>query len=287
MPAFEAPKRVLLVQLSLVTIRSGFNDIPIYKIMISRYSWLRGPDSLALPQNEVHVWRAALNSDPIDLERLRATLSADERTRAARFQFPKDQQHFVAARGTLRMILARYLDRAPDRFEFCYNPFGKPELAPGGDTGGLRFNLSHSQGLALYALTRDQEIGVDLEGVRADFEWEDIASRSFSPAEVEALRLVPAALRAEAFFNCWTRKEAFVKARGEGLSLPLDQFEVSVAPGEPARLLRTAGDLQEASQWSIRELEPAPGYSAAVAVRAPSWEFKLWELCGFRAPIIS
>jgi 4'-phosphopantetheinyl transferase len=146
--------------------------------MISRYSWLRAPDSLALPPNEVHVWRAALNSDPIDLERLRATLTADERARAARFQFPKDQQHFVAARGTLRMILARYLDRAPDQFEFCYSPFGKPELAPG-DTGGLRFNLSHSQGLALYALIRDHEIGVDLEGVRADFEWEGYRQSQF------------------------------------------------------------------------------------------------------------
>jgi 4'-phosphopantetheinyl transferase len=254
--------------------------------MISRYSWLRAPDYLTLPQNEVHVWRATLDLDDIELERLRATLSSDERDRAARFHFPKDQQHFVAARGTLRRILARYLDRAPEQFEFCYNPFGKPELAPGGDTDGLRFNLSHSQGMALYAFIRDYEIGVDLEGVRADFEWEDIAKRSFSPGEVEALRFVPAPLRAEAFFNCWTRKEAFVKARGEGLSLPLDQFEVSVAPGEPARLLRTTGDLQEASQWSIRELEPDPGYSAAIAVRAPSWEFKLWELCGFRAPTI-
>jgi 4'-phosphopantetheinyl transferase len=246
--------------------------------MISPYLWLCAPERLALPRNEVHVWRAALNADPIDLERLRATLTTDEQARAARFHFPKDQQHFVAARGTLRMILARYLGRAPDQFKFCYNPFGKPELAPPGDTGGLRFNLSHSQGLALYALICDHEIGVDLEGVRADFEWEDIASRTLAPAEVEALRLVPAALRAEAFFNCWTRKEAFVKARGEGLSLPLDQFEVSVAPGEPARLLRTAGDLHEASQWSIRELEPAPGYRAAIAVKTPGCEFKLWEI---------
>ena len=133
------------------------------------------------------------------------------------------------------MILARYLDRAPDQFEFCCNQFGKPELAPSGDTGGLRFNLSHSQGLALYALVRDHEIGVDLECVRADFEWEDIASRSFSPAEVEALQMVPAALRAEAFFHCWTH--------------------------------------QEASQWSLRELDPAPGYKAAIAVRSPILHF--------------
>jgi 4'-phosphopantetheinyl transferase len=232
------------------------------------------------------VWRANVDLDPIDLEHLRAVLNSDERARAARFHFPKDQQHFVAARGTLRMILSRYLDRAPAQLEFCYGPYGKPELAPSDDAHGLRFNLAHSQGLALYAITRDHQIGIDLEGRRSNSDWEQIASRLFAPREAEALRLVPAASRAGAFLNCWTRKEAFVKARGEGLSLPLDQFEVSVAPDEPARLLRTTGDPQEAAQWSIRELEPAPGYIAAIAVRAPRCEFKLWELSGFRAPTI-
>jgi 4'-phosphopantetheinyl transferase len=245
--------------------------------MASGFSWRRPPRSLALPQNEVHVWCASLDLDPVDLEDLRATLTSDERARAARFHFPKDQQHFVTARGTLRMILARYLDRAPAQLEFCYGPFGKPELAPSLDAAGIRFNLSHSQGLALYAVTRHYEIGVDLEGVRANFAWEEIASRYFAPQEVEALRLVPAPSRAGAYLNCWTRKEAFVKARGEGLSLPLDQFEVSVTPGEPARLLRITGDPQEASQWSFQQLEPAPGFVAAIAVRAARCEFKHWE----------
>jgi len=255
--------------------------------MPSRCSWRCPPPSLALPPSEVHVWRATLDLDPIELERMQATLTSDERARAARFRFSKDQQHFVAARGILRMILARYLNRAPAQFEFRYGPAGKPELAPGGDAEGLRFNLSHSRGLALYALTRGHEIGVDVEGVRADFAWEEIASRFFAPREVEALRLVPGPSRAEAFFHCWTRKEAFVKAGGKGLALPLDQFEVSLAPGEPARLLRTTGDPQEASQWSLQELEPAPGYLAAIAVRAPKWELKLWELSGFREPPMS
>lgn len=254
--------------------------------MESRSSWRLPSDSLALPQNEVHVWRANVDLDPTDLEHLRGVLNSDERARAARFHFPKDQQHFEAARGTLRMILARYLDRAPAQLEFIYGPYGKPELAPGDNADGLRFNVSHSQGLALYAITRYYQIGVDLEGVRANFAWEDIAGRCFAPREVEALRLLPAASRAGAFLNCWTRKEAFVKALGAGLSLPLDQFEVSLAPGEPARLLRTTGDSQEASQWSIRELEPAPGYIAAIAVRAARCEFKLWELSGFRVPTI-
>ncbi len=253
--------------------------------MASRFSWRRPPRSLALPQREVHAWRAALDLDPTDLERAQATLTSDERARAARFRFPKDQQRFVAARGTLRAILARYVDCAPVQLEFRYGPSGKPELAPG-YADGLRFNLSHSQGLALYAITRYHEVGVDLEGVRANFAWEEVASRFFAPREVEALRLVPAPSRAEAFFNCWTRKEAFVKAQGEGLSLPLNQFEVSLAPGSPARLLGTTGDPQEASHWSIRELKPAVGYVAAIAVRAPRWELKLWEPSGFREPTI-
>jgi 4'-phosphopantetheinyl transferase len=245
--------------------------------MPSEFLWRRPPSALALPQNEVHVWRANLGLDAIDLEQMQATLGPDERARAARFHFPKDQQHFVAAHGTLRMILARYLNRAPDQFEFRYGPFGKPELAPRGDAGGIRFNLTHSQGLALYAITLDHDIGIDLEGVRPNFAWGEIASRYFAPSEVEALRLVPAPLRAGAFLSCWTRKEAFVKARGEGLSLPLDQFEVSVTPGEHARLLRITSDPQEASQWSFQQLEPAPGFVAAIAVGAARCEFKLWE----------
>lgn len=245
--------------------------------MSSGFSWRRPPCSLALPPNEVHVWRANLGVNATDLERLRATLTADERARAERFHSPKDQQHYVAARGTLRVILARYLDRSPDQFEFSYGKFGKPELALGSEGGGLRFNLSHSQGLAVYAVTRYQDIGVDLEGMRANLAWDEIAGRFFAPREVEALRLIPPPLRAVAFLNCWTRKEAFMKARGQGLSLPPDQFEVSVGPGEPARLLRTTGGPQETSQWSLQDLEPAPGFVAAVAVRVVGCEFRLWE----------
>jgi 4'-phosphopantetheinyl transferase len=244
--------------------------------MTSQLAWCRPPRSLTLAENEVHVWRAALDLDSAGLERAQATLSPDERDRAARFYFPSGQRHFIAARGILRAILARYLDREPAQFEFGYGPAGKPELAPG-EAEGLHFNLSHAQGLALYAIARYRQVGVDLERVRAGYAWEEIAARFFAPGEVTALRSVPAALQCEAFFNGWTRKEAFVKAWGQGLSLPLDQFEVSLVPGQPARLLHVAGDPEEATRWSIRELEPAPGYAAAVAVRAQEWELKLWE----------
>lgn len=245
--------------------------------MASESSWSHPPRSLSLSRDEVHVWRAQLNLDTVDMEHARATLSSDERARASRFHFPKDREHFIAARATLRIILARYLNRDPAQLEFCYSPFGKPDLAPSANPDGIRFNLSHSQGLALYAITRDHDIGVDVEAMRPNFDWEDIANRYFAPKEVEALRLVPVSLRAEASLNCWTRKEAYVKARGEGLSLSLDQFEVSVAPGEPARLLHTTADPQEPSQWSFQHLEPGPNFVAAVAVRAPRCEFKLWK----------
>jgi len=236
--------------------------------MNSQLSWRPAPRSLTLPENEVHVWRVALELDTGELKRIQSTLSSDERVRVARLLFPKDQQRFVAARGFLRTILARYLDREPARIDFRYGPFGKPELAPVCAADGLRFNVSHCEGLALCVITRHHEIGVDIERVRGDFAWEEIAERFFAPREVEALRSVPAALQYQAFFNCWTRKEAFVKARGEGLALGFDQFEVSLVPGDRVRLLRRAGDPEEASRWSIHEVEPASGYVAAVAVRA-------------------
>ena len=244
--------------------------------MTLQLSWLPPPRSLNLPPGEVHVWRAALDLEPAALESAQATLAAEERDRAARFHFARDRQRFIAARANLRAILARYLHREPAQFEFVTSPSGKPELAPGGEAYGLRFNVSHAQGLALYAITRHHPIGVDLERVRLDFAWEEIAERFFAPGELAALRSVPAALQCEAFFHGWARKEAFVKATGEGLSLPLDRFEVSLIPGEPARLLRTAGDPLEASRWRIQELEPAPGYVGAVAARAQEWALKLW-----------
>jgi 4'-phosphopantetheinyl transferase len=141
----------------------------------------------------------------------------------------------------------------------------------------LRFNLAHCQGLALYAIAWGREVGVDLEYIRENLADQRIAERFFSPAEVETLRSLPEGVQREAFFHCWTRKEAFVKARGEGLSFPLDQFDVSLAPGEPAALLRTLGDPEEAARWSLRELFPGPGFVAAVAAAGHSWRLSAWQ----------
>ena len=229
--------------------------------------------------NEVHVWRASLDLMPTTVERLRRLLSHDELARAVRFHFERDRQHFIVARGCLRTILSCYLKTPAAEIEFIYGVNGKPQLADSCQQAQpLYFNLAHSAGLALYAFTRIGELGVDLELIRTDFTGDDIANRFFSPGEVACLNALSAELRHEAFFNCWTRKEAFIKATGSGLSLPLDQFEVTLTPGEPARLLRTTWNEDEASRWSIKSIDVGRRYVAAVAVAARDWELKSWDV---------
>jgi 4'-phosphopantetheinyl transferase len=205
------------------------------------------------------------------------TLDDDERSRAARFYFSRDRDRFVVARGVLRALLGRYLNRAPESLAFSYSTHGKPALVsePGADP--ICFNLSHSHGAALYAVTRSCEVGIDLEFIRCDLEAEQIAERFFSPNEIVALRALPPSLKRYAFFLCWTRKEAYIKARGEGLSMSLDQFDVSLTPGEPAALLSTNPDSDEALRWFLRNLTPAPGYAAALAIRGRDRTLSCWQ----------
>jgi len=223
-----------------------------------------------LRDDEVHVWWAALDIEASHLRSLQQTLAEEEQARAERFYVPRDRACFIAARGLLRTILGRYLGVAPGGLRFSYNPFGKPALAAAPGQAALRFNLSHSHGLAVYAVTRNREVGVDLERVRADFAWEPLLEQALSAREQAVLRALPTPLKQAAFFAGWTRKEAYLKARGEGLRLPLPQIEVSLAPGEPATLLSSAGDLAEARRWSLWELRPGPGYAAALAVEGHS-----------------
>jgi 4'-phosphopantetheinyl transferase len=228
-----------------------------------------------LATEEVHVWRIALDvGDPL-LMRLREVLADDERQRADRFYFEKDRHHFTTARGAMRMLLASYLARRPEEVRFAYGNYGKPRLAD--VENDIRFNLTHSHGLALLAVTRDREVGVDVEHIRdMERDGELLAERFFSPREVAVLCSLPAQLRREAFFHCWTRKEAYIKAHGKGLSLPLDQFDVSLHPDEPAAVLATQHDPQEVRRWSLQGLFPGAGYVGALAVEGNSW--RLW--CG-------
>ena len=196
----------------------------------------------------------------------------DEKSRAARFRFARDRNHFIAARGILRELLGGYLHRSPAELEFDYGPSGKPALRTEGPSSPVRFNLSHSHGLAVYAFALGREVGIDLEPIRPDFAADDIAGRYFSTRELNELRALPPELRPEGFFLCWTRKEAYVKARGEGLQIPLDSFSVSLTPGEP-EVLESA----DSSRWSLRSFEPAPRYVAAVVGEGQGWRLRHWE----------
>jgi 4'-phosphopantetheinyl transferase len=211
------------------------------------------------------------------LERLREALSADERERAARFRVPQVQARFTAGRAILRDILSRYLGRQPSALSFGYRKQGKPFLLPSPGQEDLRFNLSHSHGLALYGVTRAREIGVDLEQIRLDREHEKLAKRFFSPEEAAALQALPPEQRVAAFFHCWTRKEAYLKARGEGLAIPLASFAVSLAPGERAALLSVADEPGETARWSLEALDPGPGFAAALAVEGEPAAVRKWQ----------
>jgi len=223
------------------------------------------------------MWRAQLELPTSRVQELEGLLTDDEVDRANRFSFEIDRQRFIAARGTLRSILSRYLTISPDHLRFQYNPYGKPFLAPGSSASLLNFNLSHSGSMALYVITRNMEIGVDVERVRADVEYEEIAERFFSAKEVSILRMMPTEKKLEAFYNCWTRKEAYIKAHGKGLSLPLNSFDISFAPWEPSIVLSTKDETQESSQWTLLDLKPGSGHVGALAVKETGCKLHYWE----------
>jgi 4'-phosphopantetheinyl transferase len=229
-----------------------------------------------LEEQEVHVWRASLDAFP-EAGALAAGLSADEQQRAGRFRVPQVRSRFIAARSILRNILGRYLECAPSLLRFHYREHGKPFLAPNSFRDDLRFNLSHSHGLALYAVSRAREVGIDLERIRSDREHQRLAERFFSPREAAALRDLAPEDRIDAFFQCWTRKEAYLKARGEGLAIPLASFSVSLAPGEPAALVSVDGDDREAARWWLSSIDPGPGFAAALAVEGAPSGLRLWD----------
>ncbi|PYQ42304.1 MAG: 4'-phosphopantetheinyl transferase [Acidobacteria bacterium] len=213
-----------------------------------------------LAAGEAHVVSVSLDDLPHPTP---LWLSPDENRRASRFHFERDRRRFAAARGILRALLGRYLCVDPSDLVFGYGPHGKPALAS--PWHGLRFNVSHSGGLALLAFATDYEIGVDIEQERPLPEMDSIAERHFSPPENAELQLLAERERRRAFFRCWTRKEAFIKAVGDGLSHALDAFDVTLAPSEPARILRVEGDPEAAGRFRLEGLEPAHGFAAALA----------------------
>jgi len=236
-------------------------------------AWLSPPAELVLGADEVHVWRAGLVQPPAVIAALAQTLSDDERARAARFHFERDRSAYTVARGALRSLIGRYLGLSPDQLVFGYRDKGKPYLAS--PQGELRFNVSHSGGLALLAFVRSREIGVDIEQRRQLSDLVSLARTSFSPNEYAVFSRLPTADHVEAFFSCWSRKEAFIKATGEGVS-QLADFDVSLAPGEPAQLLRVPGE----TIWWLQELPGIRDYAAAVVVEGGKVSVGCWEWMG-------
>ena len=221
-----------------------------------------------IADGEVQAWFASLDCQTETIERMRALLAPDELERAARFHFDRDRNRYIAGRGMLRRLLGSYVNTVPELLVFRYGEHGKPDLAEPGSP--VRFNLSHSHGLALYAFVAGREIGCDVEKLREDV-WRDrIADRFFSPAETAALNALPPDQRTLGFFHCWTRKEAWIKARSHGMSIPLDSFDVNLASGDPAPLNGTRPDPAEAARWTIHPLEAPSGFAAAIAVEGPA-----------------
>jgi 4'-phosphopantetheinyl transferase len=242
-------------------------------------TWSAPAEWPTLAPDEVQVWRASLDQPTAIVEQLRLLLSPIEQARADRFHFKTDCERFTVARACLRTILGRYLQTNAALIEFGYSEHGKPHLLTfPEEPNQVKFNLAHSDGWAMYAFTRGREIGIDLERMRPEVKVEEIARRFFSATETKLLDEVPAQAVRQAFFNCWTRKEAFIKAKGAGLSLPLNQFDVTLFPLTAPVLLRTRWNESEASHWSLQSIDVGAQYVGAVAVEGHDWTLSCWLL---------
>lgn len=225
--------------------------------------WEEAPALIQLPPGHVHVWRAWTDREASCLPGLHAILTQDERAGAARHRFARDRTRAIVAHAALRSLLAAYLDRRPEEIVVELGPFGKPRLAA--HQSGVRFNLSHSHDLALMAFSRDSEVGVDVERAQPIDLEELVAAGFLSEGEVFSLRRLDGSLRQEALLRCWTRKEAYLKAIGQGMRGSLGAIEVCVDRGEPA-LLQAPGGESEIRRWRLIDLDPAPDFAACVAI---------------------
>ena len=214
----------------------------------------------------VDVWRVQLRQSAVLVRQLLRTLSPDEISRAANFCIERDRVRFIVARGVLRSILGRCLGIEPDQLAFHYGPQGKPYLSDVAARSSIRFNLSHSDDVAVYGITQGRDIGIDVERVRHDFPGDEIAVRFFSPRERALLCSLPPRMSAETFFRFWTCKEAYVKARGGGLSISFNHFDVSDILNRSNGTLKGRSGREPDSIWSLMEFDPGPGYVAAVAL---------------------
>ena len=224
---------------------------------------IQPPSSINQGSREVYLWTVPLEASDQQVTECRAWLSEEEVGRATRYQFDRHRRDFVLSRGVLRALLGKLKREHPANIRFSYASHGKPALRDSADP--LRFNMSRSSGMAVYAFTIGCEVGVDVEQITPIPELADIAARFFAAEETAELMALSKLQRVRGFFNCWTRKEAFVKALGEGMSLPLDSFRVTLGVGEPARLLHMADNVQAAKDWTLYDWAPATEWVCALA----------------------
>lgn len=230
-------------------------------------------------ENTVHVWRIGLTLQEDQIHDCRKLLSPDENERADRFYFDRDRRQFITAHGALRAILSEYLNILPQEVAYSYAANGKPEPASGLRESGIKFNLSHSKELAIVAVAQGLCVGVDLEFIDPELAIEKISRAFFSRKEISTLQALPAERRRQAFFECWTRKEAYIKALGRGLTLPLDSIDVAFGPGVSAALLRAEVSADELSRWSIYDIAVSESYVAALVVEGEMHrlQHRQWE----------
>jgi 4'-phosphopantetheinyl transferase len=258
--------------------------------MLKSFRWSSAPALPQLDTHTVHVWRAFLPEHLPRLAALTHHLSADEHTAATRFRFTADRERYILTHGLLREILQRYTGSPAEQLTFTYGDHGKPALAastastastaPTASTAGttVRFNLSHAHEMALYAISCDQELGIDIERIRTDIDYEQIARYCFSPSELATLFALTPRERAAAFFQCWTMKEAYIKGHGDGLSMPLHQFDTAFAPGTSPAILATRPDATQARLWTAVRVDPGAGYVAALVVNGPITNLSCWRV---------
>lgn len=229
--------------------------------------WPPSPPHIQLHTDAIDIWLVGLEQSDAVRAKLWPLLNDEEQARAKRFYFDIHRHHFIVGRGLLRILLGRYLEVAPEKIVFAYGDHGKPYLP----NTTLNFNISHSYEMALLAFTQGRELGVDIEQIRPLEDAAAIARMNFSAKEVAEYTAVPDDQKPLAFYNCWTRKEAFIKAIGEGLSCPLDSFDVTLVPGEPAELLQVKGSLDEARKWQLHTLNPVERYVGAIIATGQDW----------------
>jgi 4'-phosphopantetheinyl transferase len=237
-------------------------------------TWSPAAATATLGSADVHIWAAPLVLPAEQFANFAATLAVDEQERAEKFRFERHRNRYIAGRGALREILGRYLQRKPATLRFIYSERGKPALDGPSD---LHFNLAHSDNLALIAVTRAAPVGIDVERVRLVKDAADLVARFFSTRENEVFQSLAEDRKAAAFFNLWTRKEALLKATGEGIAGGLNQVEVSLLPGEPAKLLAIGGDTKKAEEWTLETFNPAEGFVGALAMPRRGVQLQCWR----------